>query len=240
MSENGTTTEFLLRAGGEIVRRTVTEQEIAVPDNLLAQINKDVNIPLHGLVAIDQWGELGLMVSGAKLHYATVPARRIILRTGFDLVDKAEKIFVPNFASSDPQMELEWTPPEGMTVLILMVLQQHANGEFSVPKAFLYALDEKGQYWKLPLSNIYDDGAICEGRPILKLPTMVAAVLDVLQTFDHSRWNRDLWQDKNMTQAMFRFKALAEGKFETLPPEEKKWQKLCAKIVTEVQKNIVL
>ena len=240
MSEAKELQEYVLRPGGEIIRRFVSESQIAVPDNVMAALNKDVNIPLHGLAAIDQWGWMGMMVTGGKLHYCTVPVQRIILRTAFEMVDKKEKIFCPNFSSSDPAMELTWKPPGDMAVLILMAVQQHKDADFSIPKAFLYALDEKGQYWKLPLSNVFEDGAICEGRNVNRHPTLLAAVLDMLQTFDHSRWNRDLWNGQENTYAMFRFVSAEEGKFEVLPPTEKKWTKLCTKIVTDVQKNIVL
>ncbi len=233
--------EFVLRPGGVIIRRHVSESEVAVPDNLLSAINKDVSVPLRAVVRIDQWGDVSLMVGGARLHHATVPVSRIILRTAFELYDKDKKIFTPDFGSSDPAMELAWKPPEQMQVLILMVVQCHKDSDFSVPKAYLYAQDEeKRQYWKLPLSNIFEDGGICEGRNISHHPTMMSAVIDMLQTFDRSRWNRDLWMDKEATQAMFRFQSNGEKEFNQLPPMGKNWTKLCTKIVTEIQKNIVL
>lgn len=236
------TIEFVLRPGGEIVRRDMSEYPVAVPDKLLEAINKDVSIPLHALLNIDDWGWMGMMVTGGKVHYVTVQAKRIILRTAFDLIDKKEKILVPNFASSDPQMELAWTPPPDMGIVILMTIQQHKDADYSIPKCFLYAMDERPQYWRLPLSNIYDDCGICEGRAIGRFPTMMAAVMDMLTTFDRSRWNRDLWGNdvKERTQTMFRFQDQGEGKVIALPPGEKKWTKLCEKVATDVQKYIVL
>jgi hypothetical protein len=236
------TTEYVLRPGGEIWRRYTEEHQVAVPENMLAAINKDVVIPFSRLADIQSWGPMGLMVSGSKIHYVTVPVKRIILRAPFVLENREdkEKIFVPKFDSSDPAMELTWIPPADMVVLILMSVQLVKGGYYSIPKCFLFAMDDTGRYWKLPLSNIFEDCAICEGRDIKPHVTLMAAVLDMLGTFDRSLWNKDLWEGlSDQTSAMFRFKE-QDGKFDQQPPLEKKWTKLCVKVATDVQKNIVL
>jgi hypothetical protein len=147
-------------------------------------------------------------------------------------------VFVPNFASTDNVVEVIWKVPDNMRVILVLTIQNRL-AQWCVSKSYLYCVDSRPEYWRLPLANIYEDGSICEGRPVNWFGSLLEAVADMLTTFDHSRWTSHLWTDHDKSQRMFRFKAIADGKFETLPCGS--WITMANKVVvTDVQRNILL
>lgn len=231
-------TEYLLRVGGEIIRRSITENEIIVPDALLAKLQGNVVLPIRNLLVIQEWGTVNALFSNESVQWWTVPVRRIMLKAPYKLV---EKVMVPIFDSkTETRIEMRWDPPEGMRIILLMMIQR-VNAFYHIPKCYLYAVDQRPEYWRLPLPNVFDDGAICEGRQIRKFGSMLEAALNMLETFDNSNWNADLWNDVEKTHRMFRFEAIDGGGFKTLPMDANSWITLCRKTVNSaIQKNILL
>lgn len=233
------TIEYLLRAGGDVVKRHVVETPVNVPDALFIRLQGEVFVPFRQALTITNWGTVNLIVTNGVYSYWTVPVQRILLRAPFKV--GTDKLMVPIFGNKEePPIEVKWDVPEGMRLVMLLMLKGDTNGcRYQVTKSYLYAADTRPEYWKLPLPNIYDDGAICEGRKVRWFPSALEAVVDMLATFDASNWNADLWSDTEKTHRMFRFKPI-EGGFETQAPETS-WITLCRKtVVGNIQKWLLL
>jgi hypothetical protein len=234
-----TETYFRLIAGGTIQRVDKNVSDVPVPHEIFRNAAAGVSLSLRNVAIIQDWGLLNLSVTMNGSGFATVPVQRIVLRTSFDVKNiDDEKLFVPNFASIDNLIEVVWEVPETMRVILVLAIQTRSY-TWSIGKSYLYAVDGRPEYWRLPLANIHDDGSVCEGREVKWFNSLMEAIADMLATFDKSRWTSHLWTDHNKSQQFFRFRPLDKNKFQTIAPAA--WATLCNKVVVaEVQKNIVL
>lgn len=228
--------EYVLEEGGAIIRRDISEYPLAVPESLQQALANNATIKLKNVFTVDQWGPVSAVIAANAYSYWTVPVKRIMLRSVFKPVDS---VFVPLFDSKEAMTEMRWVVPETMRVVLFLVVRCTSGVLYRVEKSYLYAVDERPECWRLPLPNVYDDGAVCEGRKPVDYNTVTEAILNMLQTFDKSRWNADLWSDVEKTQNMFRFTA-KDGGFETAKINANSWILLCRKVVVDAQKNIVL
>jgi hypothetical protein len=230
---------FKFIQGGRLQRVEKTTNDVNIPPQILKEAANNITMSVPHAAMINDWGFLNLSLMPNGYVFATVPVQRIVLRTSLDVRNgDVNKFFVPNFASTENIVEATWKVPDDMRVILVLAMQTRGP-TYCVGKSYLYAVDKRPEYWRLPLANIYEDGSVCEGREIRWFPSLMEAVVDMLSIFDKSRWTSHLWVDHEKSQRMFRFSALDKGGFDTLPVLN--WPSNCTKVVVaEIQKNIVL
>lgn len=232
--------EFIMNPEGRILKRTINEELLDVQDSLLDAIGGSVSRVAYHVFPLPELGMVNMRINEGSVCYYTVRLKSIPMKSPFRLV---ENVLVPNFSSNvDPVLPLIWTPPEGMGLAMLIIIQSAKvdvnKYESSTEFQYLVAFDAKTALYRMPLANVYDDGRLCLGRFDAVANSHVEVIDKVLAQFKASQWNSDLWRKPELSQKMFRFKPSNEN-FEVLPPLEP-WQKLCEKISTGILNNLVL
>jgi len=159
-----------------------------------------------------------------------------------------DKILRPIFIKTDdsqskqhPIMSPKWVCPESMSLYFVSKVYNW-NIPRLCPKTqpdqsnYLFALDANKVAWKLPLPNIFEDGAVCMGRFDGGAESIQAAFALALGQFYNSAWNSDLNSSQTSQKAgsMFMFKP-TETSVEQVPMDESThWSNLCTKIATRV------
>ncbi len=228
-------TEFIIGQNGSVVRRRISEDEIQVSDEAILSMSAGFARGIKNAIEIPEWGLVHLNAD-QKSVFANLLLKKIPLRAPFRTV--GDKI-VPNFDStSDPVMSLQWTPPPGCQLLLLMEIQNH-SGTQVVSTVWLMACDTYKRTYRLPLPNVHDDCHMCLGDWQNHFATVYDAIMGVLEQFDKSSWNADLWKAREKTQKFFQFKPTNQG-FEVLQPEFPHWSEGCEKVAINPQKYILL
>lgn len=147
--------------------------------------------------------------------------------------------FVPEANTTNPVLNIDWSPPEGMRILFLSrmtrvgtrptILKDDSN--------WLFAMNAENQSWQLPLPNLFDDCKICMGAFNGQGDTFQQSFQAALDQFDRSSWNADLLANKQARAGrLFMFKATETG-FEQVPQKPgDKWEAQCIKVATSISK----
>ncbi len=153
----------------------------------------------------------------------------------------ADGVMVPDFkgGNADPEFVLNWTPPDSMRLYLLM----NFGLPLKVDVQFLVAVDKDGRFYRLPLSNLYEDARLCHGAYENVGSTLIDAVSKAWVQFHKSRWQSDLANRGNESVAyskkLFRFKPLEPEGFEQIKVDG--WEALSTRVVTAfITENIVI
>ena len=231
-------TEFVIKEGGSIFRRDTTEREIEMGDRLVAQLTTNAIARCFNIFNLANHEAVHQTIVGANAYY-TIEVKGLRIRAPWHPL--AEGILVPNFSSkTDPLTTILWEAPKDMTLKIMIATQLYEKMKYFVGM-WLFAFDSKGVSWRLPLSNLHDDCSVCTGiiadSPDIYHKNDHALVGRVMEIFETSRYNADLWKNSEVTQRMFRVKPGDKDTFTTLPPileARRDWTSLCIKIANAV------
>lgn len=228
-----TKTEHVVREDGRCIRRVTTESEIQIANDVLAQLSAGTWHKVINAWHIKGYGNVGLATRSNQCYW-TVPLQRLIMKAPFKMINGA---MVPLFTSStDPVLSLEWKPAGDIRLFITQHTVPDPAGNHAVGNTYLFAVDKRGNYWKLPLPNLYDDCRVCMGSNGIAYGANAQELfLQLIMNFEESRWNADLWKTVEQTQNLFRFEPKNEG-FVTLPPTAS-WTQLSVKVSTEITQN---
>lgn len=223
-------TEFIIDAGGAIVRRDITERGVALSPAALTAIAAGVDRFAPNLTRIHDMSA-GLCVSGTNEYYWTVRFKKLPLRAPFRII---EEFMVPQFDSkSDPVHDLQWECPLNMFLFVVMLVSQDVVNAWTCKKCWMVALDDKRIQWQLPLGNLYDDCAICTGvRSGFTDYNQMGAIDKMLTQIEKSEWNADLPKPLDRVHGLFRYKVENSG-FVQMPPAGT-WQRHCVKVAIPV------
>jgi hypothetical protein len=224
------------------VRRVITEERIRIEDSLAEKMAASVRrVALYVAAPYEEknspfekyYGLAHLMVGPGGDVWWTVPIRGLSLRAPFDGRDG---VLWPAFDKPDmPQFEMRWAPPEDMKLVLGIGVT-----DLGVHSMVLVAFNDAGDAWRLPLSNVYDNGSLCWGRTAIQGDTMLHCLREAVECFEKSSWNSDLYAERTLehTKLMFSFKANGE-KFEQVPAP-KIWTSICEKVSTkEIEEMLV-
>ena len=136
---------------------------------------------------------------------------------------------------STPKASVEAIFPPGMSVVFACRIQGWKNdSNYSSHRdqtCYLIAYSADKRAWRLPLPNIFEDGAMCMGSFNGSGSTAAEAFGKAIAQLDASEWNSDLMQGRQeMAQKLFRF----DPKDNQNVPFEGDWTALCEKIATPV------
>jgi hypothetical protein len=228
-------TEYILNETGSIIRRTTTDQELDVSHRLTAVLMKSASIVTPRMFEIPEYGMVGLNAKPDS-YSLTVPVKRLMIRAPWKLADG---FLVPNFSSSnDPIMTITWWVPEGMTLKMLIAVQNYTESIFAMTNMWLFAIDSRGATYRIPLANIHDDCHVCHGQKDIIHQTLQGLVSVCLQRFEISKYNADLWKSAEQTQRFFRVKPGTKDSFEQQSIDGD-WTKLCLKVATAACKLMI-
>jgi hypothetical protein len=148
-------------------------------------------------------------------------------------------VLVPKFASTtDLQLPLVWKVPTGIR-LVFVTRTEFSELSTRIDGNWLFAFNEAGNAFRLPLPNLHDDCRICMGSFKNVYSTALDCVAASLQQFNQSKWNADLMRTVEQSQKFFRFQPTNET-FETLPIAVTDWTTLCDKVSTALMERIIL
>jgi hypothetical protein len=229
-------------------------QESQEPRELSSKIAESfASEMIHKIHNAFHFGDNAVNMSFKKSElFAFTKLKSIILTSHYNL-NPDDKILRPVFIKTEdssskqyPIMSPRWTCPDSMSLYFVSKIYGW-NTRMTLPKTqpdqsnYLFALDANKVAWKLPLPNIFDDGAICMGRFDGSSTSIQGAFAMALGQFYNSAWNSDLNSSQTSQKAgsMFMFKP-TETSVEQMPMDEAThWSNLCTKIATPVTDIIV-
>jgi len=241
-----TTREYIIRPDGGIYRRTISEAEIEVTDQLMSIMVRDVTYKVANAFTLDKTGWVGLAITPG-ITYATVSLERLLIKAPWRLNN--EGILTPNFGSkTDPVVSVRWTPPPRMGLRFIMHIIP-GNRIGSTPRMrhhavafWLFAVDYRPVppvFYRLPIANVHEDCSCCTGADNGQMgDTLIEAVRKSMDNFDQALYNADLWRNAELTQSMFRVKPIENGVFESIAPPGN-WIDLCSKVGSNTTAFIV-
>lgn len=220
----------MIEADGTVCRRTTSTSEIVISDAAMSTLTTaSISATPNLATAV---GSRIHMVRQSNQLYFTAVLDRFFMRAPFKMFGDR---LVPNFTGTDPVIEMVWVPPEGCTLKMLI------QPEVGLPRLYcswFLAFDERGNAWRLPLPNVYDDCRVCTGQPATAYGTHLGMVADTLEKFRESRWNADLWSEPEKTQALFQWIPHNDG-FEQVFPKSDDWTNYSYKISIPVLRFVL-
>lgn len=228
-------TEYILKPDGAFFARNIEEQEIRVTPDMLSSVTSNVRLAIPAAFRMPPESRpVGLTVKGGAIFTATIHLDKLVFNSPFVL---RNEVLYPEFASnSAPVMTMEWVPPESMK-LVLVARMTYSGNEWRHAKVWLFAFGEKGQGWKLPVSNLYDDCSVCTGDTVSRAPSLQESLTKIYLQFRNARWNKDLFYDTDKAVRMFRWKPETTP-FEQLSIDAPNWTNLCTKVSSPIMEEI--
>lgn len=227
---------YILEPGGAIIRETVSRERVRMLDEMLDKCKADVTLEAHNILPIGNWGIASLRQSADQFWW-TIPLNRIPIRSNYRLMDK---VMVPDFGYTGGKvMHMNWTPPAGMRLRLLVYIPNRKDKPPIYESVYLYAYTDTGTAFLLPLPNLYEDCRVCDGQRHKQNATHADCLIEALEGLETSKWNTDLWEEKDKTFGMFRWAPNNEG-FEQQPPTNNNWTVFCKKVSTAAMKWVML
>ncbi len=231
--------EFIIKEDGSVVKRETTEYSVNINNAIEKAFQSSVDLRVQNIVDFTDMGEpyfgkCSLSFNSGDLTklWASTRVKTLNLHTTFAM---NEEVMTPTFESEGKFMEIPWTPPAEMKLVLGMQISADVDHKiFKLGKHWLVAYDSKGASWRMPLTNLYDHMELCHGQAHEIHPTIMGTIYTGLKAFRASKWNSDLrgaWH-KETAPKMFRFKPLNTG-FEQLATELP-WARLCTKAAAEI------
>jgi hypothetical protein len=241
------TKEYVIKPDGSILVRLTSESEVDIGREVLEKLTESSSLKMREIAFLKKWGMVHANQIGAKTVYWTVDIDRIHLHCPFKLV---KDVLVPVFSSlSDTMMHVDWVPEKGKMkdcrLRLMVQTLQHSDEKTEPDQLFiggtvwLFAIDGKDRFWRLPLANMYEDCHCCTGSQDTYGESHLTSLEKVLTMFHGSPWNKDLWDSANETQRLFRFSPDEKEGFKTLEPEIT-WTNLCRKVSTSATSYLIL
>ena len=233
--------EYVLKQGGILIRRDTTERNVAVGDQVINQLAMNSVTQVKNVFAcsVNNLPTFVSVITRGREFYCSFRMNTLTIKSPFRLVDG---ILIPMFSSpNDPVMPMVWVVPPNMKLRVLLQMTVEPGAPYRSVAAimWLYAYDNNGNAYRLPLPNLYDDCKVCtgtQGRTLVQ--TMQLAIEQHMETFRVSTWNADLWTTVTESQTLFRFKPEGD-EFKPLPVAEN-WFIHCKKVATAFSAMIPL
>ena len=221
-------TEYAISAPeGKLIKRTVTEEELNLTNQIVDALSKDKAVTVTNAFQLAGWGNVN--IHHCKSHTMLgMAVTHIPMRAPFKLIEgELVPIFGANLTDT-PVLSLDWEP-NGLPIKMGTVIQAAPNGAtWQFHNQWFFAFDNERRCYRLPLPNIYEDCHICTGQFTGVGATLQELAERTMTQFATSNWSKDLLGKLEDTQRLFRWKPNGEG-FQVLMPELD-WTELCQKV----------
>jgi hypothetical protein len=231
--------EIVLRENNTFLRRTITDEEFSITNEVVAAMASDLVLTVRTVFGLpNDHGPVNLSLG--RDRYYTVMLSHLSIKTAW-IFFKDKNILTPNFGSGNvpPVMTMKWYPPAEMELYAVFNLD--VIGTILAVYLLAYHHEDK-TWWRLPLGNLYDDGKVCMGRtPNPSSTSDQDTIVKWLAILEQSQWNADLWNSVEKTQRLFQFKPLKDSGFEQVPlPKDVNWMSLCDKIGPAILNRVIV
>ncbi len=195
------------------------------PDPVLREFCTRTGTRVEGISVID-----GTVVNAAFKEGECVVWQRINkinLKTTFSITGE---VLVPQFSVNTNFIErsLVWNTPNDMSLYFAVHMMKSGHAWDSTQAIFFAVKNGTPGYYRLPLSNLYDDGRICLGR---NWPDGIAHyAIDgyeaALRKFQVNSWNADIMPAMEHCHRLFRFNPSNNLQL----PTPYNWQDYCRRV----------
>jgi hypothetical protein len=232
---------------GRFYRERLISQEIEVTEAVAKAFQQTQPLVTIPNVAVLNGLDVGVKYRPTEgTYYWSVDIKEIMLHTAFVKYGEGdEAILVPKFDYDNKDknaviLSIPWkivSDSEGFAPRVTLVVSVGSH-PLRCLKQYLFAFDQRGVAWRLPMSNLYNTCELCSGEFDGCDNSQLGCVQKALDQFNRGVWNADLYIDSNETSSnFFRFKPLKDG-FETLRINGK-WEALCSKVSTPTTKYAI-
>ncbi len=242
-------TYYKINPDGRIYRRTNVEVEVNIADEVLATLQSGVPTRVRAMfdsLSKNPVVKSNVVFKGNNHAFVTSGLSELVIKAPFRMEGE---YLMPYFNSKeDPIMSIPWKNPADMWLYLCVsanyIPADPYRGLWGFSQAYLFALGpipssgKPQPVYRLPLPNIYDDARICmgPGQSVAAQMTLHDLLKTTHQVLVASQWGVHFLKDKGLTDQLFRFKPLKDG-FETIPPANAQWWKVCEKIATDITAN---
>lgn len=239
--------QFIISPEGLFYREDIHRYLIDPGPELEKLFKSTLSVKIPKLMVLPTWGTVSVAVDENAYQYWSVTVDEINFKTCFYVKGEGEAAeLIPMFRESptNPAISIPWKVVDALKeqskpmYLKFMAHIIQDGAAYKVHKQYLYAFDDSGNAYRLPISNLYDTCELCNGEYNSRSTTALECLSKALNQFRNSPWNSDLWKDSAIVENFIRFKPLETG-FTTLPIKND-WRKWCSKIATQLQKHAIL
>jgi len=232
------TTQYVFQPDGKLFREDITRREIGITPQIARAMSGDVSARANAIAQHERWGQFNVQVESTGDCWWTALLPRLTIKCPWRM-DGGK--WTPNLNNpEDPIQALDWIPPDDMRLVFLMPVKWSPGNCIAekVGHTYLFAFDNQGATWRLPLGNLYDECRICLGQERFAAASHMQCVAAALEQFANSQWNADLWRTQAQTKALFSFLPKDSG-FDQIPPE-RHWTSYCSKVGNAISEKVVL
>lgn len=232
--------EYVIKADG-LVRRRIIEDPIdinaAIVDQIAAAVSrKSMKVMPMKIIDPENANDASLTMLPGGYSVWSLPLVKLPLKTFYQSKDGT--VFPVFDDTTSPQLALEWIIPSNMFVVLAVQL----DSRMDCIKQYLVAFDANSRTYKLPLSNLYDDCALCSGTYKGRSGNQVEALTNAMNQLRNGEWQKDLYQGdaakRKRTRDLFSFKVEEKGFSQIHYPKD--WTTLCDKVANDfVTSNII-
>jgi len=205
------TVHFELGQDGTMTRVDTNRNVIKPTEDFYRVLASGQSMRVGNMGKVD---DKAITVYGSSPHCgASVRLSSIHFHCPFRMV--GESHYTPDFKAnvSSVKMKLKWEIPENLHVRLGFLYtpyqdsgELHEAGYIDIFKAYLFALANNNSTYRLPIANNYDTSEMCLGSFTKAHASVADAMIAVLNQFNNSTWNADLWSTPAESEKMFRWK----------------------------------
>jgi hypothetical protein len=221
---------------GRMYSLSLALRDLGVRNDLLQQAANKTGTPLRNVFKIGGGLPVHMLASGDPVYAVRLPFLRLNTSWGMD-ENSAEPVLVPKFVPGPGTVEhqFDWVPMPGCAAYFVTRLGTDPYLSFISPGG----PGREGNFfsYRLPLSNLFDDGRICMGDGWSSSDCLIEYeagrisaeqyLEQALAHFSGARWNSHL-TDGRRTEAARMVRFTPDGK--QLPPSAADWRPLCKQI----------
>lgn len=229
--------EYILNEEGRLFRRTTDQREVRLTADLAGVFSNDVSIKFPKFMKIHNEISCGMTVKRSMITF-TCHLPRLRIRCPWKA--GAGGIVTPDWKGNTAPLELFWDVPKDADLCLLITVYCDLDGAWSQDKTYLFLMSttKDGKGYRIPTSNLFENGEMCTGlHDLIKMPTARAAAEFVFDQVDRGVWRNDLMPAPEKSAALFRFKPTDVG-FEQVPMEQD-WRQFCYPIGNSKMEEIV-
>ncbi len=224
---------------GSAFHTIISRSPRQVTEAMMEKFNKGMVMNLKRAFPCPETGGSASLIFTTTDRYAVARLPHLKLNCHYRLI--GDKVLVPVFIAKDSDTSEYiaaapvWKVPDDMVLLFATRVYNFSDlrrqpATSPDQSCWLIAYDKDKRAYKLPISNVYDDCAVCMGQFDGAAPTVSEAFSRALKQFGASDWNADLAGGTGNSDSLFRFKT-KKDETESLPPTAP-WTSLCTVIST--------